>query len=125
MGSEMCIRDSQISAGGQLVEVVAGHVGVEVKGRRRVGCRDPESVAGPFADVQVDIPSSRITERSSDRRDRRGELGGREGPPVHPVILPIPVLPSLVSVSLGLPCDRSMSGRSLKRSAKRSFRAGH
>ena len=58
----------QVAAGGQLVEVVAGHVGMEVEGGRCLGRCDP--IVG-LSDVQVDITAGRVAEGASNRGDRR------------------------------------------------------
>ena len=69
-------RDLDVPAGSQLVEVVAGDVGVDADlggDRRR---RDAVAVRrrrGVVADEQVDAPARRVAERVGDRRHGGGE----------------------------------------------------
>ena len=69
-------RDLQVPAGGELVEVVAGHVGVELEALGDLGRGD---AIGPLVDVEEDVPAGRVPERRGDRGDRRSELGGGQG----------------------------------------------
>ena len=59
----------------ELVEVVPGHICVQVEMLGGLGCRDAV-VAG--VGEQEDVATSRIAERCRDRRDRGRKLGGRE-----------------------------------------------
>ena len=77
--------DLQVPAGGQLVQVVAGHVGVEVE---PLGDLARRQALGVLVGEEVDLAPGRIAERRGDRRDRRGELGWTEGLAGHLSILP-------------------------------------
>ncbi len=59
-----------VAPGGQALEVVAGHVGMEGEAGGHLG--GGRSRIGP--DEQVDLPAGRIAEGRGDRRHRRGEL---------------------------------------------------
>ena len=59
--------DDEVTAGGELVEVVPSHICVQVEVLGGLGCRDAV-VAG--MGEQEDVAASRITECCRDRRDR-------------------------------------------------------
>ena len=64
-----------VAAGGQALEVVAGHVRVEREAGGHLGGGRPR--VGP--DEEVDLPSGRVAEGRGDRGHRRGELAVRVG----------------------------------------------
>ena len=68
--------DLEVAAGGQLVEVVAGHVGVQVEALGHLG---GGHAVGALVDVEEDLPAGRVTEGRGDGRDGRRELGGGQG----------------------------------------------
>jgi len=78
----------QIPTGSEFVEMVAGHIGMEVEGLGDFGGGDP--VVG-IAGQQVDLAASGIAERRGDGSDDRRELRRREAGLVHGGILPTAV----------------------------------
>ena len=67
--------DLEVATGGELVEVVAGDVRVQVELLGDLGRGHPVGV--PVGE-EVDLPARRIAEGGGDRGDRRGELGATE-----------------------------------------------
>jgi len=93
----------EISAAGQLVEMMARHVGVKIKafgalarGDRFVGMNEEENLA-----------TGGVAERRSNRRDRGSELGGAQvlgrsaGGAIHAGIVPTAI--GEIQFSLSLP----------------------
>ena len=68
-----------VAAAGELVEVVAGHVGVQVEALGHLGGGDPgrRSPVGRRCGVheEVDLAPGGVAEGRGDGGDRRGELG--------------------------------------------------
>jgi hypothetical protein len=65
----------QVAAGRQLVEVVAGHVGMEGE---VLGDLGTGATSRPFPQVEVDLPAGRVTESIGQGGDRGAELVGAE-----------------------------------------------
>ena len=70
--------DHEVATRGELLEVVPGHVGVELEVLRDLRCGD---AVGGVADEQVDVTTGRIAEGARDRGDRSAELIGVERVP--------------------------------------------
>ena len=68
--------DLDVAAAGELVEVVPGHVGVQIEllGHRRCG-----DAVGLVAEPEEDVPAGRVAERRRDRGDGRREVGRTQG----------------------------------------------
>ena len=78
----------EVAAAGELVEVVAGDVGVELELLGHLGRGDaPLGVVGE----EVDLPPGGVAEGAGDRADRGTELIRRQSRLSHPGILPIAI----------------------------------
>ena len=79
----------EVAAGGQLVEVVAGDVGMELEALRDLGGRNARLAR---ADEEVDVAPGGIAECRGHRRHRGGELLGGEAGLGHAPILPMAIV---------------------------------
>ena len=93
----------EVAAGGQLVEVVAGDVGVQVELAGDLGRGD---AVGVLTGEQVDLAPGGVAERRGDGRDRRREVGGGEWGPIHLGIVPMGV-GEIPEPARGDPCPSS------------------
>ena len=74
--ARLALADFHVAAAHQLVEVVAGHVGVQAGGLGHLAGRQP---VGVLVDQQVDVAPRRITESRGDGVHQIGEFRRVEG----------------------------------------------